>query len=65
MESRRIIILEAKRFYIWKVHGKNFRKKYVANFFLSICAFYKPDKNDVIKSKNWFKTISVASLVMK
>ena len=60
MESSRIIILEAKRFYVWKVHGKNFRKKYVANFFLSICAFYRPDRNDVIKSKNCYETIFVA-----
>ena len=44
LELRRIIILEAKRFYIWKLYGKSFRKKYVASVFLSICAFYIPEK---------------------
>ena len=65
MEYRKIIILDTKRFYIWKVHRKKIRKIHVLNFFLSICVFCRPDKNDIINSKYRYKTDFLPSFYSK
>ena len=61
MEYCRIIILGAKHLYLESA-GK---KLFFATFFPSICVFYRPDKNDVVKSRNCYKTSSVGSYYLK
>lgn len=43
LEYRMIIILEAKRFCIWKVRGKKSRKN-MSPIFSFYCVFYRPDE---------------------
>ena len=40
---------------------KTFEKNMSPIFFLSIFVFYRPDENNILKSKNCYKTSSVAS----
>ena len=57
--------IRSKAFLYLESTLKKVRKKYVAKFFPSIRLFDRPDKNDVIKSKNCYKTSSVASFSSK